>query len=374
MPSAIQTLSFVTSAIAAGGSLQINQNIGPNWINIHKILITPSTSTSPLRAEIYTNSSFAAATRRGGYSVSVSGPIVDPMEDVGAGPVDRGQMGFIMPYEDDNGTGKLHLLIYNDHSISQTYTVTIYYSGRTWISAGSTVTLSPGNIGHDIHLLNVVDDTNTQRIEWYREGGAVATRKRVDFVAGNSNIVISAADNGTRVQYAIYGSGAANVRRTRWFSNVNPILGTGIGGVYDYDLDNQASVVFPYNSPGEVGFGFRIDDDFAISGSVLTGNLALVLVGAPIASPGTTNTKWQPQLRWKKNNGSLTGFTSGDTQTLSNNTQWVRFEGTNNIISPGSIAVNDWIEVRVRNNTALVSAAQVDFAVTGFGIEYTSSQ
>lgn len=368
MSGRIQSLSFTTASIAGGASLAINRNVGPNWINILKVIITPSTATSPLRAEFYSDNTFVAAKRIGGYSISVSGPIIDPMEDVGTGPLDKSQLGFVMPCDDLNGFGQIHLLVYNDHTTSQTYTVTIYYEGRFFLSPGSTLSITPGNVGHDTQTLQVNDDTSTQRVEWYREGVSVATRKRGDFQAGNSNIIISASDDGTKVTYKIYGTGAANVRRTRWFDFVDVIT----GGVYTGTLDNQSVVVFPATD-SEIGFGFRIDDDFAISGSVLTGDIALVTVGAAISSPGTGYSV-KTKIRSKKNNGGFTGYTTGDTLALSNNTQWSRTEGTTNIITPGSFNANDWVEFRVFRDTTIVSSAPVGWGVAKFGIEYTSTQ
>lgn len=338
MSNRVQTLSFTTASIAASGSLQTNQNVGPNWISILKVKITPSTSTSALRAEFYTKNTFLAANRIGGYSVSVNGPVIDPMEDVGAGPVDRGQLGFIMPYDDNDGTGQIHLLIYNDHTSAQTYDVVITWEPRMFMSAGTGIAISPGNVGHDIQIIS-------------------------HNLSAGSNITFSAAGGAL----TIASGGAANVRRTMWFDLVDIISGSA----YDSTFDNQSVVVLSKLIDSEVGFGFRVDDDF-----VASGDLSLIAVGASLLSPGT-NMKLSLKARWKANNSTLSAYTT-DTFSLTNNTAWRRDEATSNIIAGGigNFAANDHIEFRVLRDTSYASAgsAQADYAVQRFGIEYTSLQ
>lgn len=220
MSNRVQTHSFTTSSIAAGSSDTFNRNLGPNWVNILKVKITPSTSTSLLRAEFYTKNTFAAADRAGGYSVSVNGPVIDPMEDVGAGAVDRDQLGFIMPLDDEDGTGQLHMKIYNDHTSAQTYDVVITWEPRFFLSPGASLTMSPGNSGHDIQILTVVDDTTTQRLEAAYNGTLVGSaRKRFNFIPGN-RMAISAADTGARIDLTFTASNQAQaLEALLWSTN-----------------------------------------------------------------------------------------------------------------------------------------------------------
>lgn len=363
-----QTYSFVTSAVAAAGSSTFDRPIPglPNFINIVKIVITPSIAGSSNKAEIYKSDTYAAAKRVWGTD-DYAGTCIDPMEDIGAGPVNRNE-GFVVPYDDDDGTGEIHLKIYNNHVLAQTYTVTITWEARLELTTDSTLSFSAYNYS-DARQLAVISNTSTQRVEVARNGTLVGSRARVDFVE-DDNIVISAALESTRTRLFFKGTGAQTKRRTKWFDIVDATK----GGPYNSKLDNQSVIVMPNGSDSEVGFGFRIDDDFNISGGVVAGDLTLVLIHAAIASPGTTNQNFKPTLRWKRNNNSLSAYTGGDVIQYGNNTQWTRTEGTNNIISPGSVQANDWLEIRVARDTAVQSNATVGVAVAKFGIEYTSAQ
>lgn len=127
------THTFTTASIPAGTSATFDRAFGVSALNVYKIIVTPSIAGSSNQVEIYKSSTYAAAKRVYGTRAYI-GTLIEPMEDVGAGPVERNE-GFIFPYEDDDAVGQLHLKIYNNHTNAQTYDVKI-----VWEPLGATAT------------------------------------------------------------------------------------------------------------------------------------------------------------------------------------------------------------------------------------------
>jgi len=140
----MQTLSWTTGSVTAGGSLEINQTIPDNLsiVVLEKIKIEQN---SPVggnhQAAIYSKDAFAAGDKLWDSGV-FTGTLVDPVENDSNVLTERG-WGVIVIYEDEDASAELHLKIWNNDSSAKTYDVTVTYREYPLVSSGN---LSVGDL------------------------------------------------------------------------------------------------------------------------------------------------------------------------------------------------------------------------------------
>jgi len=129
------THSFTTASVAAlTGVYTVSRTIGPDYFDIEKILVEPSTGTGPSQVFFYNSATMADADRIWGVD-PIAGDIFTPMElEVGGTPTERNYAN-IASYVDADGGGQLHIKILNQDTVAKTYTVTVVYRERALVTS-----------------------------------------------------------------------------------------------------------------------------------------------------------------------------------------------------------------------------------------------
>lgn len=122
------TKTFVTASVPATSSLNHNEVLTsqPNFINILKIKVVPSIVGGTTEAQIYEKDTFLTADLLWGTNPFTATGF-DPIQKDSAGVITEILRGFIVPYEDLDGTGELHIKLINNDSQAKTYTITVIY-------------------------------------------------------------------------------------------------------------------------------------------------------------------------------------------------------------------------------------------------------
>jgi hypothetical protein len=135
-------LQWTTGSVGASGSLDINQAINANHIDLVKFMVAPNSGASTSKVELYKKDTFLVADRL--YRTKdFAGTLIDRLEDDGTATAEALE-GEPIPYDDEDSTKELHLKIYNNDSSARTYTVTLKYQEPVIAVAGN-VTL-PANL------------------------------------------------------------------------------------------------------------------------------------------------------------------------------------------------------------------------------------
>lgn len=362
--SRFQHFNTTTAAVGPASSTPpIVWALGANYVNIYLIVVTPSIAGTSNQVEIYSSADYAPGHRVYGTR-AYTGTLIDPMEDIGSGPVQRNE-GFVFPYEDIDAGGNLHPKIYNNHTLSQTYVVDVYWEPRLLLAAGTGLALT-GTDAIDARTMSVTADTTIQRIDVAKNDGAVVgSRRQIDFKEG-SNITLTVADDAgsNRVQVTIAGTGAANKTRLIGVDGGYPTTGSP-GAVVN---DNKSCIQFPNAADSEVAFSFVVPDD-----AIVASDMILALQYAMDSAPGASK-NLGIKLRYKQNNASLSALTTVDTIALSNDANWHSFVGTNAKIAGGTLSVGDLVELRVYRDTSVANNAPVAVDIASFNLKYTSTQ
>lgn len=154
--SRFQTSTLTTASVAAGAALAVDITVGPSLFNIIQLLAVQNAGTSLSRFEIYNTAAAATAAAVANSDLStpnpnrvygtdpVAGNIYDPMEWRNAQSPIAGNYAFIEPYEDLDGAGKLHVVVFNRDVVSKTYTQTVVYEETPLMSSAGAVTFRGG--------------------------------------------------------------------------------------------------------------------------------------------------------------------------------------------------------------------------------------
>lgn len=111
------THSFTSASVTSGSSLNTNRTGLPNAFNIVRIKVTPNTGGAA-RVQLFQKDTFLTADLV--YNAGPFTSLIDPYER-GTG-LERNQFPVCF-YEDEDATGELHIKIFNDHTVNQTYAV-----------------------------------------------------------------------------------------------------------------------------------------------------------------------------------------------------------------------------------------------------------
>jgi hypothetical protein len=149
------TATFTTASVSAGGSLAHDLAIPLDSIDIAKIKVVPSINAGTDQVILYKKAARGAADIIWSTKAFTGAASVDPVDSTGA----EVNEGWIIPYNDDDGTQLLHFTFKNNHSVAKTYAVTIEYE-----SMPTTVAAMPGSpdglvaraIANGLNLLFVV--------------------------------------------------------------------------------------------------------------------------------------------------------------------------------------------------------------------------
>ena len=120
------TKTFVTASIPAASSLNHNEVLGDSNINIYKVKVVPSIVGGTSEAQIYERDTFLVADLLWGTNPFTATGF-DPIQKDSAGVITESLRGFIVPYEDKDASGELHIKLVNNDSQAKTYTITVEY-------------------------------------------------------------------------------------------------------------------------------------------------------------------------------------------------------------------------------------------------------
>jgi len=120
------TTTFVTASVSATSSLNHNEVIGDSNINIYKIKVVPSIVGVTSDAQLYEKDTFLDADRVWGTN-PFTGTAFDPIQKDSAGVITEANRGFVVPYEDQDTSGEIHIKLVNNDSQAKTFTVTIVW-------------------------------------------------------------------------------------------------------------------------------------------------------------------------------------------------------------------------------------------------------
>lgn len=177
------TYSYTSGSVSANSSLTENKTGLPTLFNILKVKVTPNTAGGTTRVEMYRKDTFLSADLcfvTGPFSTSFISPIQ-------ADTATERKEGFVLPYEDDDLTGEMHVKIYNDDSTAKTYAVEITYEELPMVAYKTANTGSLiATLANDAHMvLNV------------RAGGYYRIRAHIFWSAAGATAGAKVAIGGT---------------------------------------------------------------------------------------------------------------------------------------------------------------------------------
>jgi hypothetical protein len=156
-------MSLITSSVPAGEALTISQPISASHVNLVKLKVVPGVIGGTTRFQVYKRATFIDAdnlydTRD--FEGSLIDPVLDysdPMTDTPGATAERNE-GPPIPYEDADGTSKLHIRIFNGDVNPKPYSVTAWYEIPVLV-VGGVSTLSGIDILGPTPTLTFTDTT-----------------------------------------------------------------------------------------------------------------------------------------------------------------------------------------------------------------------
>ena len=119
-------ITFVTAEIPAGSSLDHNEKIPFNQMDILKLKVSPSILGGTAQVHIYERDTFLVANLIYGSNPFV-GNEFDPVQIDNAGVVSEAVKGFIVPYTDKDMSRELHIKLVNNDAQAKMFTIDITY-------------------------------------------------------------------------------------------------------------------------------------------------------------------------------------------------------------------------------------------------------
>jgi hypothetical protein len=115
--------TFNTGSLAAATAGTFNRSIGISQFNIMKIKVVPSAVSVGYKMEIFKKDTYLAADLLFATIDNVNGNLYIPTDKSGNEVLE----GFVVPYEDLDVSGELHIRITNQDAVARTYQVTVTY-------------------------------------------------------------------------------------------------------------------------------------------------------------------------------------------------------------------------------------------------------
>lgn len=139
-----QTLTISTVSVASKANLDTNSTGLPSLFNIVKLKVVPSGGSYDCK--IFKKDTFLAADLLAFWD-NVSGDLFYPMDNTTPTAPIEAEEGPPIPYDDEDGTGELHIRITNLSSAARTYTITILYEEVPLMGSTGSVTIRASLIG-----------------------------------------------------------------------------------------------------------------------------------------------------------------------------------------------------------------------------------
>ena len=296
------SITFVTASVPATSSLNHNEILAgtPDSVNIYRIKIVPSIVGGTTEAQIYEKDTFLTANLVWGTNPFAATGF-DPIQKDAAGVITEANRGFIVPYEDLDASGELHIKLINNDSSAKTYTITIDYEAQvTAIGSFTTGSVLFGGVIGDIAQdnSNFFWDDVANRLGL----GTLSPTHTLD-VRGTGLVVRPAAD---QVLSFVVRDAAATALLGVSSDASNPRLELSSGT--DFEMFSDTFTTSKFRVDGPTG-------DTDIAGRLITGNTAFldyvaVRLGGNFTSLGASDRAHKLLL-----DGILTGA-AGDIDSL----------------------------------------------------------
>lgn len=188
--------TFNTGTIAAGASLAINRYFGLNALNVVKIKVTPSGSSTGYGLKIFKD----AARTKELFSTKdqVVGFFYAPTTRSGGEALE----GFVVPYEDLDAGGNLHLYLTNRDSVSRNYDFEITCEAPAISGSGGTYEASGTTPGYKLYESDV--PSNEKRWDIVASGSNLLFRTRTDVDGAGVTFLNITGRSGTAVAQASF--------------------------------------------------------------------------------------------------------------------------------------------------------------------------
>jgi len=116
-----------SQTVGAFATVMVNLQLYLSETDIFKLKVVPSIGGGTCQISVFKRATGLPADLV--YeTVDFTGTLVDPVDDDGGGVVFERNEGFVFAYEDLDGTGQLHLQIYNNNAASKTFTITVMHA------------------------------------------------------------------------------------------------------------------------------------------------------------------------------------------------------------------------------------------------------
>lgn len=125
MTARYQSHNFTSASVAGGANSDNNRTGLPSLLNIVKILVTQDAPGGTFDFKVFKKDTFLAADLLY-FADDVAPALYYPM-DISSGSPAEAEEGPPIPYDDEDGTGELHIRITNNDGVAHTYTVTMLY-------------------------------------------------------------------------------------------------------------------------------------------------------------------------------------------------------------------------------------------------------
>ena len=120
-------ITIATGNVAAGATFTVDSAISNNFINIAKVKVVPSGSTTGYVLQLFRHATRLAADLMFATKTSVVGNFYTPTSRSGGEVLE----GWVLPYEDQDVALQLHVSLTNNDNVARTYTITIEYEDPT---------------------------------------------------------------------------------------------------------------------------------------------------------------------------------------------------------------------------------------------------
>jgi len=175
-------VTFNTGLVAPGDSYDHDVDVVTDIVNIGKVKVLPSGSTTGYVFEIFKKAARADVDRQYSSRARTQGNFFDPTNRSG----EEVQEGFVLPYEDLDGLQQAHTRITNFDTVARSYDITLSYENPSATIEAARVSCETvafvGTAGTLAHI------PTSATIALYRNGGRL--RRGVDYTVVGANITL----------------------------------------------------------------------------------------------------------------------------------------------------------------------------------------